>query len=72
MLRAIVIDDIESIRKKNVAVIKSHCPNVAVIGQANSVESGISAIRQLVPDLVFLDVEMQDGTGFDLLQRLNP
>lgn len=72
MLRAIVIDDIESIRKKNVAVIKSHCPNVAVIGQANSVESGISAIRQLVPDLVFLDVEMQDGTGFDLLQRLKP
>lgn len=72
MLRAIVIDDIESIRKKNVAIIKTHCPNVAVIGQADSVESGVSLIKQLVPDLVFLDVEMPDGTGFDLLQRLKP
>lgn len=72
MLRAIVIDDIESIRKKNIAIIKTHCPNVAVIGQAHSVESGVSTIRQLVPDLVFLDVEMPDGTGFDLLQRLKP
>ena len=72
MLRAVVIDDIDSIRKKNIDVIKSHCPNVAIIGQADSVESGISLIKQIVPDLVFLDVEMADGTGFDLLQKLKP
>lgn len=72
MLRAIVIDDVDSIRTKNVDLIKSHCPNIAIIGQANSVKSGISLIKQIVPDLVFLDVEMPDGTGFDLLQMLNP
>lgn len=72
MLRAIVIDDIESIRKKNVEIIKANCPNVAVIGQADSVESGINLIRQIIPDIVFLDVEMPDGTGFDLLQKLKP
>src|SRR6476660_2629080 len=72
MLRAIVIDDIENIRKEYVATIQAHCPNINIIGQADSVASGVKLIRQLSPDLVFLDVEMPDGTGFDLLQRLKP
>lgn len=72
MLRAVVIDDIDSIRTKNIDIIKSNCSNIAIIGQANSVESGVSLIKQIVPDIVFLDVEMPDGTGFDLLQKLKP
>lgn len=72
MLRALVIDDIEKIRKENISIIKSTCPNVSIIGQADSVETGIKLIKQLSPDLVFLDVEMPDGTGFDLLQKLSP
>lgn len=72
MLRAVIIDDIETIRRDNVMMIKTHCPNVSVIGQADSVESGVALVKQLSPDLVFLDVEMPDGTGFDLLQRLKP
>lgn len=72
MLKAVVVDDIENIRKKNIAIIKASCPNVSVIGQADSVESGIAVIKQLSPDIVFLDVEMPDGTGFDLLQKLSP
>ena len=72
MLKAVVIDDIENIRKKNIAIIKASCPNVSVIGQADSVASGVEVIRQLSPDIVFLDVEMPDGTGFDLLQKLKP
>jgi two-component system LytT family response regulator len=72
MLRAVVIDDIETIRKKNIAIIKANCPNISIIGQADAVESGINLIKQLSPDIVFLDVEMPDGTGFDLLQKLSP
>jgi two-component system LytT family response regulator len=72
MLRAIVIDDIETIRKRHINLIKSTCPNVSIIGQADSVESSIALINQLAPDLVFLDVEMPDGSGFDLLQKLKP
>lgn len=72
MLRAIVVDDIEAIRKDHIAILKNNCPNVTVIGQADSVESGVSLIRQLAPDIVFLDVEMPDGNGFDLLQKLKP
>ncbi|WP_298224054.1 LytTR family DNA-binding domain-containing protein [Flavobacterium sp.] len=72
MLRALVIDDIETIRKRHIAIIKSSCPNVSIVGQADSVESGIAQIKQLAPDIVFLDVEMPDGSGFDLLQKLKP
>jgi two-component system, LytTR family, response regulator len=72
MLRAIVIDDIETIRKKNIGLIKSYCPNIAIIGEADSVDRGVSLIKQIVPDIVFLDIELPDGSGFDLLQRLKP
>jgi two-component system LytT family response regulator len=72
MLRAIVIDDNEEIRQKNCTLIKTNCPNINIIGQADSVESGVKIIRELSPDLVFLDIEMPDGTGFDLLQKLSP
>ncbi len=72
MLRAVIVDDIENIRKKNSAIIKANCPTVSIIGEADSVDSGARLIKQLSPDLVFLDVEMPDGTGFDLLQKLKP
>lgn len=72
MLRAIIIDDIDTIRKKNKELIQEYCPEVAIIAEADSVESGVQAIQKYLPDLVFLDVEMGDGTGFDLLQKLRP
>lgn len=72
MLRAIIIDDMDNIRQKNMAVIKQYCPDVAILAEADSVSSGVAAIRKYLPDLVFLDVEMGDGTGFDLLQQLKP
>src|SRR6218665_528173 len=72
MLRAVIIDDIDAIRNKNTELIREHCPEVAIMAEANSVASGIEVIRKFLPDLVFLDVEMPDGTGFDLLQQLKP
>jgi two-component system LytT family response regulator len=72
MLRAVIIDDIESIRNKNKELIKEHCPHVSILAEAGDVESGVEIIKKFMPDLVFLDVEMPDGTGFDLLQRFKP
>jgi two-component system LytT family response regulator len=72
MLRAVVIDDIQEIRKEYITIINAICPNVSVVGQADSVASGIKLIQREAPDLVFLDVEMPDGTGFDLLKKLKP
>jgi two-component system, LytTR family, response regulator len=72
MLRAVVIDDIDQIRRENIALIALNCPNVTVVGEADSVATGIDLIRQVSPDLVFLDIGMRDGTGFDLLQQFKP
>jgi two-component system LytT family response regulator len=72
MLRAVIIDDIDQIRSKNIDLIREHCPQVAIMAEAVDVKSGIEVIRKFLPDLVFLDVEMPDGTGFDLLQQLKP
>lgn len=72
MLRAILVDDIQNIRLKNKAMIQQYCPNVAIIAEADSVKTGVEAIKNYLPDLVFLDVEMDDGTGFELLQQLQP
>lgn len=72
MLKAVIIDDVQRIRQEYIATIKLHCPTVSIIGQADSVASGVRLIKQLDPDLVFLDIDLTDGTGFDLLQKFNP
>ena len=72
MIRAVVIDDIASIRTNNIELIKTHCPFITVLAEADGVETGIQIIKQYAPDLVFLDVDMNDGTGFDLLEKLKP
>jgi two-component system LytT family response regulator len=72
MLRAVIIDDVDAIRTKNIDLIKTYCPNVTIMAEANGVKSGIEVIKKFIPDLVFLDIEMLDGTGFDLLQQIKP
>ncbi|MFT5669103.1 MAG: two-component system LytT family response regulator, partial [Vicingaceae bacterium] len=70
MLRAVIIDDIP----EAIAVLKSdlenYCVNIEVVGSADGVVSGAKVIKEMEPDLVFLDIQMQDGTGFDLLEIL--
>jgi two-component system LytT family response regulator len=54
-------------------MLKQYCSNITAIKTANSVKTGIDAINSFEPDIVLLDVEMEDGTGFDLMQRIpNP
>jgi two-component system LytT family response regulator len=70
MLGALIIDDELHMRDSLAKLLGKHCPQVAVVGEANGVYSGIKAIQDLQPDLVLLDIQMEDGTGFDLLNSL--
>jgi two-component system, LytTR family, response regulator len=69
-MKTIIIDDIKNARAALKADIEDYCPNLSLIGEADSVASGLEEIIKLKPDLVFLDVQMNDGTGFDLLKKL--
>lgn len=70
MLQTIIIDDEPHIRNTVGRIINKHCPHVQIIAEANSVESGIEAILAHRPDFILLDVQLSDGTGFDLLQKI--
>ena len=67
MIRALIIDDIKDARDNIRLDIKTYCSDVEIVGEAEGVVSGAKAIRELNPEVVFLDIQMQDGTGFDLL-----
>jgi len=70
MIKAIIIDDELNCTELTTNLLKFYGENIELIATADSVESGYQAIINHPPDLVFLDVKMQDGTGFDLLKRL--
>jgi two-component system LytT family response regulator len=69
MLKVIIIDDEENAVKFIHGIISEYSPNLVLAGTANSAREGIVLINQVHPDLVFLDVEMPHGTGFDLLSN---
>ena len=50
------------------ADLKSFCPDVKVIGIADGVITGAKILKEKEPDILFLDIRMKDGTGFDLLE----
>jgi two-component system LytT family response regulator len=72
MIDALLIDDTEKARVALAADLKDYCPTIRVIGEADGVESGVEAIRRLKPQVIFLDIQMGDGTGFDLLEKVSP
>ena len=70
MLRTILIDDEPHNRDTLWKLLARHCPQVSVIGEASGVAEGIKTIMKLNPDLVFLDINLNDGSGTDILRSL--
>lgn len=70
MIRSVIVEDEKKSSELLSNMIKRFCPEVNVEAVAESVKQGEELIRQHSPDLVFLDVEMGDGNGFDLLKKL--
>jgi len=69
MLRTLIIDDEEHVRLTLIKFLGRYCPQVKVIGQAGGVGEAYEMINRYHPDLVLLDIKMDDGTGFDLLKK---
>ncbi len=71
MIKAVIIDDEEKARITLVSYLKSYCPDISVIAEADSVESGVNTINEYNPHVVFLDIMLSDGSAFNLLKQLN-
>jgi two-component system LytT family response regulator len=70
MIRANIIDDEQDSRNTVANMLQNYCEGIEVIGQAANVAEGILIITREKPDVVFLDIQMPDGSGFDLLEKL--
>ena len=69
MINAIIIDDEKDGAEVLQFLINENCDNVRILAIEHSVEKGIEVIKKHKPDLVFLDIEMPTGTGFDVIQE---
>jgi two-component system LytT family response regulator len=67
MIKTVLIDDESGARETLRHQLAKYLPQVSIVGEADSVESGIRLIKLQEPDLVFLDIEMPLGSGFDIL-----
>lgn len=72
-MKLLIIDNEPNLRTAIKALLQAFCPEIIVIEMADAVKSGLEKINSFKPDIVLLDVEMDDGTGFDLMQQItNP
>jgi two-component system LytT family response regulator len=73
MIKAIIIDDEIFARESLVKVINQYCPEVSILGIGENVAEAIELIYRYSPDIVFLDIEMPNGNGFTLFDKIkNP
>ena len=70
MIRAVLIDD-ETFNLENLRILlHRHCPQVNILATAQNVSDAVDIIEKHLPDLVFLDIQMGDKSGFDVLKLL--
>ncbi len=70
MIKVVIIDDEQDAVNSIELIINEYCPNVEIVGKAYSASEGRKEILKHQPNLVFLDVEMPRGSGFDLLEMM--
>ena len=70
-MKVIIIDDEIRTRKSIADILKFSQQDIELVAEAEDVATGVDAIIEYKPDLILLDIDMPDGTGFDLLKKLN-
>ena len=70
MITALLIDDDKHLRKGMKSLLERYAKEIRIIGEAESVKTGILALEKYNPQVVFLDIHLADGTGFDILEQV--
>ncbi len=71
-IKTIIVDDEQPSREVLANYISEYCPGLHVVAECNSAKNAFKTIVETKPQLVFLDIEMPKGSGFDLLRMFNP
>ena len=69
-MRSMVIDDEQANRENLCSLLQRYCPDVAVIAEAHSIETGVLLIQKHQPELLFLDIQLHGRSGFELLKQI--
>jgi two-component system, LytTR family, response regulator len=72
MIKAVIIDDEPYACQALATLLKKHCPEVSVEALCNNAKEAVKVVRELQPQLVFLDIEMPYLNGFEVLEMLAP
>lgn len=70
MITAVLIDDDKHLREGLKALLLRYTNEINIIGEAESVKTGVATLEKLQPQVIFLDIHLADGTGFDILEQL--
>ena len=71
MISCVLIDDEKNALEMMEWLLKTYCPQVEIAAMCNSSEQGVEVINRLRPDIVFLDIEMPNMNGFDMLEKFD-
>jgi two-component system LytT family response regulator len=70
-MKTLIVDDTRLARQELKTLLSSHA-DVVLVGEADDLPSAREAVQRLQPDLLLLDIQLPSGTGFDLLEQLDP
>jgi two-component system LytT family response regulator len=69
--KVFIVEDELNIQRALVQLLKEEHPNLEIVGTAETKEKAIAQIKELQPDLLFLDIQLPDGTGFDIMNEID-
>lgn len=70
MIRAVIVDDESKGIEILKLLVKNHCPEIEIVGQSEEINDAVILIKEKLPDLIFLDIEMSSGTCFEILEQV--
>jgi two-component system, LytTR family, response regulator len=70
MTRTIIVDDEITARAALIAELAQYCPELHIVAECSGMHAAVETINKLKPELVFLDIQLGDGTGFGVLEQL--
>ena len=70
-MKVLIVDNETNIRMAMKTLLNAFCPEVTMVEEAEGVQTGLQKITKFQPDILLLDVEMEDGDGFDLMKQVS-